>query len=212
MDWLTKSNFMRESMPKTKIRNTRVFGVGVNDADYVVDPSKLSGLGACPAYKAWSRIMQRAYSEAWAKRNPTYHAVTVHRDWHRFSAFRSWWVDNVVHGWEIDKDLLTLGNTEYGPDTCVFIPKWLNVISNENKSVRGEFPIGVYYHKQVQRYRAQINLGTGSQKYLGDFSSPTEAHNAWLRAKVDYINSRRNEIAAIDPRIYENLLTKIKRA
>lgn len=210
MDWLSKSNHMRETMPRKTTRKTMVFNVGINDADYVVDPSKKSGIGPCPAYKAWSRIMQRAYSNAFLSDNPTYHGVSVHEDWHKFSSFREWWCENVVHGWEIDKDLIMIGNMQYGPDVCIFIPKWLNVIVNGSSASRGDLPIGVYYHKREKRYRAQISMCEGRQKQLGSFSSPLIAYNAWLSAKLEYIESRKKDIDSIDVRIYSNVLKKIR--
>ena len=206
MHCVLRSNFMRETMPRNPKRKTMVFGVGINDADYVVDPSKKSGLKKCPAYHSWARMMQRVYSDAFAKKNPTYHDVTICEEWHIFSNFRSWWVDHAVDNWELDKDLLILGNKEYSPDKCIYIPKWLNVIANGADAARGDLPIGVTYNKKSGMYYAQISIGGPSQKHLGSFNSPSEAHSAWICAKIDYINSKRSEIDGIDKRIYQNIM------
>lgn len=208
---LVKSDWMRETMPSTrKLRTKLVLGWGINDADYVIDPSKTSGIGPCPAYQAWQRMLLRCYSEAFLLKNPTYKGVTVCEDWRKFSSFREWWTRNVADGYELDKDLLNPGNKVYSPDACIFVPKWLNTLANGHEAGRGELPIGVYFHKREKRYRAQVALCTGVQKTLGSFRTKEEAHSAWLDAKLKYASSRKSEMDAIDERLYPNIVTIIR--
>lgn len=208
---LAKSDAMRASKPSSRFRGKRkVLGVGINDADYVVDPAKKSGIGVCPAYHSWLRMLMRCYSEPFLKNNPTYRGSSVCHSWLSFSYFREWWSSNVVDGWEIDKDLLHIGNKVYAPGNCIFVPKWLNTMLNGNESARGGHPIGVYFHKKEGKFRSQISLCSGTQKWLGSFTLEDDAYLAWLNAKLDYASSRKKEMDAIDVRIYPNVVSIIK--
>lgn len=210
-DLLSKSNWMRETMPAKRTRGKRlVLGVGLNDADYVVDPGKSNGVGKCPAYACWMRMLMRGYSRAFQSKNPTYFDVTVCDDWLVFSNFRAWWGSNVVDGWELDKDLLSPGNKQYSPKNCVFVPPWLNRTLNGRCAARGLLPVGVFFHKGKGKFRAQIALGDGRQKTIGDFSSADDAYAAWLSGKISYVTSRKQEIDAIDKRIFSNIIKIIK--
>jgi len=205
----TKSDWMRNEMPSTRKRNSLVLGFGINDADYVVDPAKKSGIGVCPAYHAWLRMIIRCHSKAFLKKNHTYFNASVCDDWRYFMKFREWWHSNVVDDWEIDKDLLIIGNRVYSADSCVFVPPWLNRFLLASNSARGDLPIGVYYHKREQRYRSQLSMGDGKQKTLGSFSSPSQAHSAWVEAKKGLAAIKKVDMDNIDVRIYRNVLKMI---
>ena len=186
------------------------YGAGVNDADYVTAPT-VNGATLCdPAYYAWADMLKRGYSEQYQEKNPTYSDVTVCKEWHSFIAFRAWWLDNYREGWQLDKDLLSPGNREYGPDTCVYIPQWLNTFTTDSGALRGEFPIGVYLPRKTGKYMAQCNNPiTGKQRYLGSFTTQEEAHEAWLNYKLRLADQLKKKMDAIDQRIYNNVRTII---
>ena len=49
---------------------------------------------------------------------------------------------------------------------------------------RGDYPIGVYLHKPTGKYQAYCkNPFTRKKEYLGLFSTPKEAHEAWRKRK-----------------------------
>ena len=131
-----------------------VQGVGVNDAPYCTQPRIYGKQVRCPAYRAWTGILTRAYSDKYHAKRPTYSGVTVCEDWHSFMSFRHWWLENQVDGWELDKDIL-YDDVVYSPETCIFVPSWLNSFTTDSGSSRGELPIGVDFHKQAGKYRAQ---------------------------------------------------------
>ena len=50
--------------------------------------------------------------------------------------------------------------------------------------VEGEYPVGVHLDKRIGKYQARCkNPFTGKQEYLGLFSAPEEAHEAWRKRK-----------------------------
>ena len=189
-----------------------VQGFGVNDANYVVSRLVSGRMVSCKAYVTWKDIISRCYSEKRQKKNPTYIGVTVCDEWRSFMAFREWWLESHVDGWQIDKDLLT-DNNQYSPDSCIYVPAWLNTFTIDRNAVRGEFPIGVDYHKSSKSFRSMCNNpATGKQVTIGRFKTPEAAHLAWRARKLEYAAQMKNEMDAIDARIYPRVVEIINRA
>ena len=190
-----------------------LYGIGVNDADYMTNPMANGVMLWDPAYKAWSNMLKRAYSPRFHEKQPTYSDVTVCKEWHSFSAFREWWLDNYREGFSLDKDLLLVGNKEYSPNACIYVPRWLNNFTIDSGALRGEFPIGVSIRKQAGKYRSRCrNPITGKLCYLGCFTTPEEAHEAWLNYKLALADQLKPAMDAIDKRIHPNVVTIIKAA
>jgi hypothetical protein len=85
---------------------------------------------------------------------------------------------------QLDKDVLVPGNKVYSPFTCVFLPRHLNLFMTDSGAARGKWPIGVSWYKSRGKLRAICcNPFTGANEYLGLFSCPNEAHEAWRRRK-----------------------------
>lgn len=188
-----------------------LYGVGVNDADYATQPM-VNGVNLCdPAYRSWSGMLKRAYNRKYQVTYPTYSDVTVCKQWHSFSTFRAWWLTSYREGFSLDKDLLVVGNREYGPDACIYIPGWLNSFTIDSGASRGELPIGVCLCKKTGRYRSNCrNPITGNQHMLGRFTTPEEAHSAWLEYKLALADQLKPDMDAIDPRIYNNAVAIVK--
>lgn len=189
-----------------------VYGFGVNDADYAVRPI-INGKGVmCPAYVAWKNMLERCYSEKYQERWATYAGVTVCDEWRSFMKFREWWIENHVDGWPLDKDLLT-DNRQYSPENCIYIPSWLNNFTTDSKAARGEFPVGVHYEGSRGLFRSQCNNpATGKQALIGRFKTQETAHLAWRARKLEYAAQMKNEMDAIDERIYPRVVEIINRA
>lgn len=166
-----------------------VFGVGRNDSEqpaheYSTIGGELRLLWVCPFYRAWSDMLVRCYNAKFQARCPTYTACTVDSGWLSFSVFRAWMLSQDHDGKHLDKDLLFPGNQVYGPDTCIFIPGQLNKFLNDRAAARGEWPIGVCWHKAAGKFSAQCrNPFTGKRGHLGLFSDPDTAHQAWRSRK-----------------------------
>ena len=175
-----------------------VIGVGINDADYVVKKMESWQEGGklkqrqtwvCPFYETWKSMLTRAYSEKWWERHPTYKGVTVCREWHRFSVFREWMINQDYEGKQLDKDILDPSNKEYTPEKCVFVSKLVNTFILDRCNNRGCYPLGVCYDKSRSHlstpYLAQCsNPFTGKRDRLGWYATPTQAHSAWKKHKL----------------------------
>jgi len=162
-----------------------IYGIGVNDADYIVKPVIGGVRSYCPYYKVWIGVLERCYSEKCQKKHPTYKGCKICPEWHSFMVFQSWMKAQDWENKELDKDILGDGKL-YSPNTCCFVEKWLNNLFNDCRATRGKYPIGVTYQKSCKRYRSQININ-GVKQYLGVFKSPEEAHEVYLQAKRNYV-------------------------
>lgn len=180
-----------------------VYGVGINDADYLTVVYEERGDGSrlksgdkcmklkwmCPYYARWHSMMGRCYSKPLHKTHAKYSDCEVCDEWIYFSKFKAWMQTQEYEGLELDKDLLVKGNRIYSPETCMFVTPQVNGFIKETKKTRGNLPIGVTLDNKYKlpRYKAMCsNPFTKKQEYLGVFSSPYEAHAAWLAKKLEH--------------------------
>lgn len=210
------SNWLQDNVPANKIsisRRSPLFGVGINDSSYITRP-KIDGKQlVCQAYSSWKYMLYRAYNDNYHNRFPTYLDVVVCDEWLTFSKFRVWWVDNYVEGWELDKDLLVPNNKVYSPETCVYVPNWLNSFVLNSSTTRGNNKIGVTWYKKLNKFHAKCsNLKTKKSEHLGYFVLEEDAYNAWLTRKLELANELKLEMDVIDLRIYPNIVGIIKSA
>lgn len=95
----------------------------------------------------------------------------------------------VAQDWEdkqLDKDLLFEGNKVYRKETCVFVTGMVNMFTTDRGNGRGEWLIGVYWVKGSGKFKSSCrNPFTKELEYLGYFPSELEAHNAWLKRKLE---------------------------
>lgn len=201
---------------KLKIKKL-VQGVGVNDADYVVNKKETIGyvdgkqrfklVWSCPYYETWASMLKRCYSTKLQEKYPNYRGCAVTDEWLLFSNFKSWMENQDWEGKHLDKDLLFEGNKLYSPETCVFVSPMVNTFTLDRGNDRGEWMIGVSWHKGKGKFQANCsNPFTKKQEYLGYFSSELEAHEAWRKRKLELAH----ELAAIqeDPRVAKALIDR----
>ena len=159
-----------------------LYGVGINDADYMVY-AKINGRQvSCPFYTAWKHMIERCYSKKHHDRHPTYRDCTATKEWLTFSKFKKWMQAQDWHKKALDKDILIPGNRHYSPNTCVFITSQLNSLLNSHKKGRGKCPQGVSYHKRDRAYQAQCSVN-GKVKSLGYYGTEKEAEQAYNKFK-----------------------------
>jgi hypothetical protein len=163
------------------------------------------------AYSIWSNMIARCYDENRLSVHPTYRKCSVCDDWLIFSNFKSWFDENYIEGFQLDKDLLSGGESIYSPSTCCFLPQELNkAITMRDQSARS-LPPGVVKHswtKGCVRYSAQVG-GGASHRHVGYFATPEEAFVSYKDAKEQYVK----ELAVkyynqqmISERVYNALL------
>ncbi len=194
-----------------------VCGVGTNDADYVTQKNetigyvdgklKLKQVWVCPYYRAWRNMLERCYSAKMQNRYPTYIGCTVSGEWHTFSNFKAWMEKQDFEGKHLDKDLLFEGNKVYSAETCVFVTGSVNNFTIDSGAARGEWQTGVDWYKPSEKFRARCcNPFTKKKDHLGYFTCEQEAHEAWLKRKLELAH----ELAAIqtDPRVAKALIDR----
>lgn len=194
-----------------------VYGVGINDADYVTKKFETIGyvdgkrkkkqVWVCPYYQTWKNMLERCYSAKRQESCPTYKGCTVSEEWLTFSSFKAWMEKQVWEGRELDKDLLIEGNKTYSENTCVFVTSMVNTFTNDRWAARGEWLIGVAWCKKTSKFRAKCsNSFTKKHESLGHFDSEQQAHAAWLNRKLELAH----ELAAIqtDTRVAKALIDR----
>ena len=160
-------------------------------------------------YEIWKSALRRVYNPASSSDKRNYKGCTVHPDWHNFQTFAEWYEaqpNAYREGFDLDKDLLVLGNKQYGPNTCSLVPQEINELLTKRDYSRGKWPIGVYYNKRNNKFVAQCNV-RGEAFHLGYFDTPEEAHEVYLKFKRKVVrDTAKKHKADLDSRIYTNLL------
>ena len=155
-------------------------------------------------------MLRRCYNDTYQKKNPTYIDCEVSDNFKSYEYFYEWCHKQVGFNskdWQLDKDLLVKGNKVYSEDSCIFIPKEINLLLTKSTASRGEYLIGVYWSKTNKAFRAQINKNKGKREHLGYFNTELEAYNVYKTAKEAYIKELAEKWKSqIDTRAYEALM------
>jgi len=186
-------------------KRSLVCGVGINDwaGKNRVDGKQIK------EYTLWKSVLERCFSDKFKQENPSYQDVTCSKDWLSMTKFIrdvSQMKGYGLKGWQLDKDILLKGNKFYSKDYCCFVPKEVNCLLTKSNGSRGEWPVGVGFHKQHGKFTAQLNIN-GKMKHLGLFTSPEEAFQAYKMAKEDRIKVVANKWKdQLDERVYSALM------
>ena len=187
-----------------------VFGVGILGTKY---PSKVNGV-LTKEYVLWHSMLQRCYSDAYKKKQPTYEGCGVSENFKYYEYFHEWchgqigfYNEGNGNPFQLDKDLLVKGNKVYSESTCIFIPSEINSLLVKSTASRGEYLIGVCWHKKGKVFMAQVSKNKGKPEHLGYFNTEIEAFNAYKVAKESFVKEQANKWKGkIDPRAYEALM------
>lgn len=102
------------------------------------------------SYRSWNNMMTRCYSAKY----PSYQDVEVCKEWLNYSNFEKWFDCNYREGYDLDKDLLEIGNKVYAPDKCMFIPHEINcLICKPHEDILR----GVCWSKEKSKYKCYVN-------------------------------------------------------
>ena len=183
-----------------------VCGVGITGVKY---PSYEYGVKT-KEYVLWCSMLERCYSDILKKKRPTYEGCEVSDKFKNYEYFYEWCHKQVGfsnEGWQLDKDLLVKGNKVYSEDSCVFIPKEINILLTKRDASRGKYLIGVSWNKTGNAFKARVSKNKGRSEYLGSFKTELEAFNAYKEAKESFIKEQANKWKGqIDERAYESLM------
>jgi hypothetical protein len=138
-------------------------------------------------HQIWKGIIERCYSET----NPSYYTygakgVEVCEYWHNFQNFAEWYQNHAVYdtniSLQIDKDILFPDSNTYSPETCVAVSSYINNLVR--KHPKSDMLMGVSKSSKASKFQASIKSDKGYTG-LGSFTSETEAHKAWQKAKIN---------------------------
>jgi len=192
-----KNQFIEIPASNKSIAQRRpLFGVGINDSDYIVEKKSDKGKVVCPYYRTWASMISRCYSSKYQENKPTYKGCTVTSEWLTFSNFKRWmmaqeWQDKVL-----DKDILVTGNKTYSPELCLFVTNKINTLMGGDLRKRGGKPIGISYHKRTKNFIACCSFN-GKSRHLGYYPTPEKASDAYRAFKYQLILSVAKE--QVDP-------------
>lgn len=190
-DYKGRVHTHRWSFLKGNVKNPyypMVLGVGMIGSKY---PAKINNVET-KEYQAWGNIIDRCFNKKIKEKCPTYQNVVCCDEWLLFENFYEWlhsqenfdkWGDK---RWEIDKDILVKGNKVYSPETCCLVPQNVNSLFINKSNYRGDLPIGV--KRSGKSFMARCsNPITCKREYLGSYSTPLYAFQAYKKYKEDLI-------------------------
>lgn len=135
--------------------------------------------------QTWLGMFLRCYDIETLKNSPSYIGCSVHPDWYNFQNFASWYEENYVEDFHLDKDILVPGNKIYGPDTCCFVPGEINQQFRIDKIRKNGLPRGVSVNGK--KYSATIHI-EGENTYLGSFSSILIASEVYENKRIEKLS------------------------
>lgn len=153
-------------------------------------------------YSTWSHMLRRCHDENYQREKPSYKYATICEEFHNFQNFGYWDSDNFyqIEGEKmcLDKDILIKGNKLYSPETCIFVPERINTLFIKCDDKRGNYPVGVYYHKRDKKFKAQCSIydfekRKSQQEQLGYYNTPEEAFKVYKQFKENYIKKVADE-------------------
>lgn len=163
---------------KTKL----VYGVGIND----ISESTCVNGDDLPYVIRWRSMLSRCYSSNRHTIQHTYIGCSVCEEWKLLSNFKAWYDENYRDGFALDKDILFEGNKVYGPETCRFVPRYINNLVKDHSKSGRTLPVGVSEAKP-NKSKCKVNLtfqarcenGVGS--HLTKTFKTIEAAQEWYR-------------------------------
>lgn len=191
---------------KFKSGEKLVAGVGFNDGTYPSVGTKEHSL--------WRSMLARCYKERNLVKKPAYRGCEVSDNFKNYTYFYEWCnkqigfksLDENERVFALDKDLLVKGNKVYSEDTCVFVPMEINNLIVKSNSIRGDYPIGVVYDKDRDKFQTKLWIDN-KPKFLGRFETVEEAFEKYKEYKEAHIKVVAEKWKhLIDSRAYDALM------
>lgn len=155
--------------------------------------TKTNGIDS-KAYEVWNSMIHRCYDEKYLKNKSSYIDKFVCDEWLCFENFEKWFNVNYYEvkneTMNLDKDILVKNNKVYSPSTCVFVPRYINMLFIRPR--RDDKILGVHMANSG-KYISAYGDGHGGNIYLGTFDTEIEVFNAYKKAKEKHIKEVANE-------------------
>lgn len=137
----------------------------------------------------WFALLTRCYNEKQRYQYKSYPDCRVCDEWLNFQTFAQWVNENYYEipneRVELDKDILVKGNKIYSPETCIFVPKSINLLFVNRRNFRGECPLGV--NKTNNGKYTALYGHDKRTTYLGSYPTKEEAFYAFKTHKEAHI-------------------------
>lgn len=174
-----------ENTPRSKTSKKLVAGVGVNDSTFATQ-AKIGGKSyKHRAYDAWREMLRRCYDSSVCMQYPKYKNTEVCQEWLSFKSFYSWWKSKYIEGYQLDKDLLIENNKIYSPETCLYVPNYLNNFLSNCENINCSFI------ESISKYRVQVSC-FGKNKFIGNYERKEDAIHNWKLAKLKVLDEYKN--------------------
>lgn len=168
------------------------FHKSMYDVGYLGDGKYTSKGIHIKCYNSWRDMLKRCYSPEFKKEriskfgSNSYENCEVCDEWKNYQNFASWYFENKTDfngRLEVDKDIIYKGNKLYCPEKSSLVPARINTLFIKRNSSRGDYPIGVSFHKATNKYQScAVN-----SIHSGIYNTPEEAFSAYKAAKESYI-------------------------
>lgn len=161
-------------------------------------------------HSTWHGMLERCYGN---KKLEAYKYCIVSEEFYNASYFKDWYnkqVGSHREDFHLDKDILSEDCKVYAEDTCVLVPREVNLffVKHNNKKVKSDRPTGVIYDNKnaLKPFLAKYG-GHGGDKHMSYHDNEWSAFLAYKQAK----ENRAKELAEkwrgqIDNRVYERLI------
>lgn len=179
-----------------------ICGVGVNDYGL---PIKINEKHI-DSYTCWRNMIMRCYDSKEQQKHPSYKGCVVCEDWLYFSNFNAWFDKNYRKGYELDKDILSKDCKCYSPQTCLFVPKYINDLFRTRSD--GKHGMGVRHEKRTNKYFAVVAID-GKTKYGKVYSNKKDAYQEYKElkcAEIKRVAIEAKEKGDIDEKVFNALL------
>lgn len=169
--------------------------------------NSLYGVRQEKSYIVWHNLLQRTLNNNRKQNLPTYEDCKLCDEWKDYATFKEWYynpINGYKEGYQLDKDLLVPGNKTYSPDTCCFLPKYINIFFRERIKTDG-LPKGV--KRNGNKYQARF-MKKG-KLFLFKGETPEEAFTKYKEAKEQYIKEMASEYYSrgeITEKVYNALM------
>lgn len=122
------------------------------------------------SYVIWNSMRLRCKDGGYYKKlHPSYQHCILSEQFKCFQLFTEWirlQVGYGLDGYQLDKDFLKKDVSIYSPETCVLIPKQLNLFLLDRSLDRGKYAQGVSLKGKNGRFVSYVS-DLGVNKYLG---------------------------------------------